>query len=378
MKRQTIFLLLATISLFFSCKTAKYQNLGDGMYADVQTNKGDIVLALEFEKTPVTVANFVSLAEGTNQVVDEKYRGKRYFDGIVFHRVVDNFVIQGGDPEGTGRGGTGYRFKDEFPKDEEGNLLLKHDGAGVLSMANSGPNTNSSQFFITHRATPHLDGKHSVFGHVVIGQEVVDSIEKGDAINKIDIIRNGKAAKEFDAAEIIENHLKDFEAEQKKLAEEYEQRAKNAEIARAKMGKYIKSEKAKAKKYPSGLQMIILDKGTGVKPPTGSDVYINYAGYFEDGKMFDTSWLDKAKEFNVYNEMAEQQGAYNPFSRKYSLDAKLIPGFKEAMLKMSYGEKALIFIPSHLGYGEKGAGRLIAPNTDLVFEIELVDTTKQE
>lgn len=378
MKRQTIVLFLATFTLLFSCKTAKYQNLGEGMFADVQTNKGDIVLALEFEKTPVTVANFVSLAEGTNEIVDEKYRGKKYYDGIIFHRVVDNFVIQGGDPEGTGRGGTGYRFGDEFPKDAEGKLLLKHDGPGVLSMANSGPNTNSSQFFITHRATPHLDGKHSVFGHVVIGQKVVDSIEKGDVINKVDIIRNGKAAKDFKAAEIIESHLKDFEAEQKRIAEEREQRAKNAEIARANMGEYLKTEKTKAKKYPSGLQMTVLDKGTGVKPPTGSEVFINYAGYFEDGKMFDTSWVEKAKEFNVYNEMAEQQGAYNPFPRKYSLDAKLIPGFREAMLKMSYGEKALIFIPSHLGYGEKGAGRLIAPNTDLVFEIELVDTRDKE
>lgn len=378
MKRQTIFVLFATISLLFSCKTAKYQNLGDGMFADVQTNKGDIVLALEFEKTPVTVANFVSLAEGTNQVVDEKYRGKHFYDGIVFHRVVENFVIQGGDPEGTGRGGTGYRFADEFPKDAEGNLLLKHDGPGILSMANSGPNTNSSQFFITHRATPHLDGKHSVFGHVVIGQEVVDSIEQGDVINKVDIIRNGKAAKAFKAAEIIENHLKDFEAEQKKMAEESEKRAKNAEIAKVNMGNYIKSQKAKAKKYPSGLQMIVLEKGTGVKPPTGSEVFINYAGYFEDGRMFDTSWVEKAKKFNVYNEMKDHQDAYKPFPRKYSLEAKLIPGFREAMLKMSYGEKALVFIPSHLGYGEKGVGRVIPPNKDLVFELEIVDTRAKE
>ena len=163
---KALFLILLAISLI-TCKSAKYPSLGDGMYADIQTNKGDIVLALEFEKTPGTVANFVSLAEGKNTFVDEKYKNKRYYDGVKFHRVIKNFMVQSGDPLGTGAGGSGYKFGDEFPVDQEGDFLLTHNAAGILSMANSGPDTNSSQFFITHKETPHLDGKHSVFGHVV-------------------------------------------------------------------------------------------------------------------------------------------------------------------------------------------------------------------
>lgn len=373
MKNFKFIILVALATSFLACKSQKYPSLGEGMYADIQTSKGDIVVQLEFEKTPNTVANFVSLTEAENTLVDEKYKGKRYYDGVKFHRVIKDFMIQSGDPEGTGKGGTGYKFGDEFPVDDDGKLILTHKGPGVLSMANSGPNTNSSQFFITHRETPHLDGKHSVFGHVIMGQEVVDSIAQDDVINKIDIIRNGKSAKNFDAPDVFNEGMKAFEEDMKKKEEEQKMRAEGAEIAMKEMGAFIKENKDKAKKFASGLRMMTVKKGSGVKPTIGNEVYIDYSGFFEDGRLFGSSVADVAKKFNIYNERADQAKQYQPFSRVYSKEAKLIPGFREGMLNMEFGEKAILFIPSHLGYGEKGAGRAIPPNADLVFEIEIKD-----
>jgi peptidylprolyl isomerase len=168
----------------------------DGLYAKMNTTKGDILLALEMEKTPLTVANFVGLAEGKldNLAVPP---GTPYYDGLSFHRVIDNFMIQGGDPEGNGRGGPGYQFKDEFHAE------LRHTEPGVLSMANAGPGTNGSQFFITHVPTDWLDNRHTVFGKVVEGQDVVNSIQQGDSIQKLEIIRQGADAQEFDAEKIF-------------------------------------------------------------------------------------------------------------------------------------------------------------------------------
>lgn len=373
MKNFKFIILLVLATSFLACKSQKYPSLGEGMYVDIQTTKGDIVVQLEFEKTPNTVANFVSLTEAENTLVDEKYKGKRYYDGVKFHRVIKDFMIQSGDPEGTGRGGTGYKFGDEFPLDDEGNLVLTHNGAGILSMANSGPNTNSSQFFITHKETPHLDGKHSVFGHVVMGQEVVDSIAQDDVINRIDIIRNGKAAKSFDAPTVFSESMKAFETEMEKKAEEQKLRAENAEMAMKEMAAFIEENKGKAKKLASGLRMMTVKKGSGVKPTIGNDVYIDYSGFFEDGRLFGSSVADVARKFNIYDERADQAKQYQPFSRVYSKEAKLIPGFREGMLNMEFGEKTILFVPSHLGYGEKGYGRSIPPNADLVFEIEIVD-----
>ena len=167
-----------------------------GLFAEMKTNKGEILIYLEMDKTPMTVANFVGLAEGDIEN-NAKPAGEPYYDGITFHRVIADFMIQGGDPQGSGMGGPGYKFRDEF------HPTLKHDKPGILSMANAGPGTNGSQFFITHKATPWLDGRHSVFGHVIEGQDVVDAIQQGDVIEHIKIVRKGKEVRQFDAAQIF-------------------------------------------------------------------------------------------------------------------------------------------------------------------------------
>lgn len=180
---------LGLISVTPMSSAAETNKLADGLYAEMETSQGKIVLQLEFEKTPLTVANFVGLAEGTKD--SNKPKGTKFFDGLKFHRVIPNFMIQGGCPLGTGTGDPGYKFKDEFDPS------LKHSGPGIFSMANSGPGSNGSQFFITHVATPWLDGKHSVFGHVVEGQAVVDKIAKGDTLKTVKIVRIGDKAKAF-------------------------------------------------------------------------------------------------------------------------------------------------------------------------------------
>lgn len=373
MRKLRLLTLLLTVLIFQSCQSQKYNDLPEGMYAVIQTDKGDILLSLNFKETPNTVANFVSLAEGNNPNVDIKFKGKKYYDGLKFHRVVPNFVIQGGDPDGNGSGGPGYKFEDEFARDATGNLMLKHDAAGILSMANAGKNTNGSQFFITHNATPHLDGRHSVFGKVVKGQEVVNAIAQGDVMKKVEIIRVGKDAKNFDAPKVFAQHMIDFEAKLKKADEEKQKANEMVKEVATQKAKYFTTQKAKAKTLPSGLKILITQKGKSVKPATGTQVMINYAGYFEDGRLFDTSLVDIAKQYSVYDEQREQAMGYRPFPMTYSNEAQLIPGFREGMLNMNYGDKALIFIPSHLGYGPQGAGNVIPPNTNLIFELELIE-----
>ncbi len=358
--------LLVFLISFSSCKTAKYDNLDDGLYADVQTDRGDILLSLAYETTPITVANFVSLAEGTNAFVSEEFRGKPFYDGLKFHRVVEDFIVQGGDPRGNGTGDPGYKFEDEFTMDEAGNLVLSHDRAGILSMANSGVDSNGSQFFITYKETKFLDGRHTVFGHVVKGQEVADSIQREDLINKIEIIRVGKDAKKFDAAKTFNDYFQKIEQEQK-IRREKLGKIKDALV------KFVQENEGNAKTLNSGLKIIPMKSGSEKKPTIGSKVMVNYAGYFTTGDLFDSNIAEVAKLHGKYDPRRDSMGGYNSVPMDYSPDAELIAGFREGLQEMNYGDKVLLIIPSHLAYGEQGSRGVIPPNSDLLFELEIVD-----
>jgi len=307
----------------------------EGIFAEFNTTKGKIVVLLEYKKTPITVSNFISLAEGNNTQVSEKLKGKPYYNGLKFHRVIADFMIQGGCPKGDGTGDPGYKFDDEFVAD------LKHSEKGILSMANAGPATNGSQFFITHRATPHLDGKHTVFGHVVSGIEVVDKIAKDDVITSVKIIRVGKEAKKFNAQKTFSDYFLNKAAADKLKAEKLKE-AKEKAIA----------EFANAGTTASGLKYIVLQEGTGNKPVASSNVKVHYTGMFLDGKVFDSS---------------VQRGETIDFGLN-----QVIKGWTEGVQLMPEGSKYKFYIPSNLAYGERGAGGVIPPNTDLIFEIELI------
>ena len=310
--------------------------LGNGLFARINTDKGDIVVRLEFQKTPLTVCNFVALAEGKMNAA----AGKRFYDGLTFHRVIADFMIQGGDPLGNGTGGPGYRFPDEIVP------TLKHDRPGILSMANSGPGTNGSQFFITHLPTPWLDGKHTVFGSVVEGQDVVDAIKQGDRMRSVTIIRNGPLANQFRADQAaFDSLLKEAGASSADKA----RAQRNADLAQ------INAKYPNAVQTPSGVRYIIQKQGTGVKPAPGKTVRVNYKGSFLSGQVFDSS---------------DTQGRPLEFPAGVG---KVIKGWDEMVLDMKIGEKRLAIIPPELAYGERGAGNgAIPPNSFLVFEMELV------
>lgn len=354
-----------------SCE-AQYPNLEDGIYAEIVTNKGTMVAKLEFEKTPVTVANFISLAEGTNTMVDKAYKGKKFYNGLIFHRVMDNFMIQGGDPTATGNGNPGYKFKDEFHPD------LKHDKPGILSMANSGPNTNGSQFFITEVPKPHLDNVHSVFGTLVLGLEIQDSISnvetqntrpiKDVVIKEINIIRKGKAAKAFNAPKRFIDHFAEEEKRQKEAI------AKAEALIKATQEKFSK-QLEQAVSLTSGLKYFVTEKGTGEKLTETSKVLANYTLYFEDGKLLDTNKLETAETHNIVNEYRKAANQYQPIVCDISPNAQMISGFKEGLQQLHVGDKATLFIPYHLAYGETG-NRGIPPKTDLIFEVEIIELQK--
>ncbi|MDM1367928.1 peptidylprolyl isomerase [Myroides marinus] len=356
MKKMTS-LILSVVALVTSCASPK-SDLPDGLYADIKTSKGNIIIELEYQKAPVTVANFVSLAEGNNPFVDKQYKDKPYYDGLTFHRVENNFVIQGGDPTGTGSGGPGYVFKDEFDPS------LRHDKAGTLSMANSGPFTNGSQFFITHKATPHLDGGHSVFGYTVKGLDIVNTIERGDKMESVKIIRIGKDAKKFNAVKVFKQYFEEADKTKKDLQEKVEKAQKEYADKFAEL-------KAKATKTHSGLSYVITNDAQGKKPNVGQEVMIDYAGFFENGLMFDSSNEELSKTFGTFDQRRADAKQYIPIPFKYGTKTGLIPGFIEGIEQMKIGDKAIIFIPAHLAYGERGAGGVIPPNTDLVFELEM-------
>ncbi len=365
MKKITLlFILLATISLS-SCKS-KYPNLEDGLYAELITNKGTFVAKLYHEATPLTVANFVELAEGTNEMVDSVFKGKPFYNGLTFHRVMENFMIQGGDHKADGTGSPGYRFPDEIVDS------LKHDRKGLLSMANGGPATNGSQFFITLKDTPWLDGIHTIFGEIVIGQEVVDSIGsvpvakpsnkplEDVVIQEVNIINKGTKVPSFTAEmELIEQKRKEKEERLAKVAEE----TING----------LNALQEQAEELPSGLKLYWNKRSKGMVPEEGSGVLMNYAGYFTDGRLLDTSHLAIAEAYDMVDTQRLAMDKYGPLPTTYSKDARLIPGFREGLLQMAIGDKVTLFIPSHLAYGEQGAPRGgIPPNTDLIFELELV------
>ena len=306
----------------------------DGLYAKFNTSKGEILVNLEYQKTPGTVGNFVALAEG-NMENSAKPQGNPYYDGLKFHRVIPDFMIQGGCPQGTGTGNPGYKFDDEIHPE------LKHDAPGVLSMANAGPGTNGSQFFITHVATPWLDGKHTVFGNVVEGQDVVDAVAQGDTIDSLEIVRVGADAEGFNAIEAF----RVFEgAREKRIAAE-------REAARAELDKLA----AGFDETESGLRYQIIQKGDGKKAEKGNMVSVHYKGQLADGTVFDSSYKrNQPLDFQV--------GV-----------GQVIRGWDEGICLLNVGDKARLVIPSDLGYGSAGAGGVIPPNATLVFDVELMD-----
>ncbi len=381
MKTKLFCLLLLTLSTGVFAQTKKASPKAaapastDGLFAEITTTKGKILLKLEYGKTPITVANFVSLAEGNNPAVtDANLKGKPFYDGLKFHRVIADFMIQGGDPAGNGSGGPGYKFKDEITD-------LKHTRAGTLSMANAGAGTNGSQFFITHKDTPWLDGKHTVFGYVVSGQDVVNAIAQNDLIAKVTIIRKGAAAKAFNAAKVFGDYMATRDEQEAKARKEKEEaEAAKRKAYEAQYGAVISEKKAyfdKAREtatvLPSGVAYAIVKKGAGTKPADGQQVFIHYAGYFKDGRLFDSSYADVSRAFGTFDEARAKGGGYAPFPFQYGNKKGLIPGFLDGIQNMALGDKAVVFIPSASGYGERGAGDRIPPNSDLIFEIEMLE-----
>ena len=319
-------------------------DLPNGLYAAIRTSRSvdgedTIIVRLEYEKAPLTVTNFVGLAEGT--IEHSRTDSNRFYDGLIFHRVIDDFMIQGGDPEGTGSGGPGYRFPDEFDPD------LRHDRPGILSMANSGPGTNGSQFFITHVPTPWLDDRHSVFGYVVRGQEIVDTVRQGDRIESVTILRYGREAEAFTADQAGFERGIEAVAQERRRELEREQEEAIAEIERL---------FPNAERDENGIWVEIEREGTGAPPRRGAEVTVHYVGRFLDGREFDSS-----------------RSRGTPFTFPVGA-GRVIPGWDLSVLAMREGEQRTVVLPPELAYGDRGAGGVIPPGAFLVFEIELLAT----
>lgn len=331
---------LLAVCTVFSFTGFAQDDLEDGIYAKFTTSKGEILLVLEHLKAPVTVANFVGLAEG-NFSYDSITITKPFFDSLKFHRVIADFMIQGGDPLGNGMGGPGYAFPDEI------DTTLKHVGPGILSMANSGPNTNGSQFFITHKSTPWLDGKHAVFGRVISGQEVVNNIKQGDLIIKVEIIRVGKKAKKFNATKVFAEGIAELKEKQR--------------LAVIKQHEDFKTEMLKT--YPnatqteSGLMYEITKEGNGIYPQAGETVEVHYTGYFTNGKKFDSS-RDRNQSFKFVLKKGQ-----------------VIKGWDEGIAYSSIGGELKLIIPYWLAYGETGRAS-IPPKSTLIFDVQLISSRK--
>lgn len=305
----------------------------NGLYAKIHTSKGEIVGSLDFEKAPMTVANFVGLAEGKIEN-KAKEKGTPYYDGLKFHRVIENFMIQGGDPNGTGSGGPGYQFPDEFHPD------LNHNEPGMFSMANAGPGTNGSQFFITHVPTNWLDNKHTVFGKVIEGQDVVDAIQQEDLMEKVEILRVGAAAEAFAADTIFNEALKAIDEKEKSAGAD----------AAKEMEKLVEGFDETA----SGLRYKISKKGNGKMPAKGNTVSVHYKGSLINGEVFDESYSRK-----------------QPISFPLGT-GQVIAGWDEGIALLDEGAEGRFIIPPQLGYGSAGAGGVIPPNAWLIFDVSLV------
>jgi peptidyl-prolyl cis-trans isomerase A (cyclophilin A) len=306
----------------------------NGIYAKFITNKGEILVKLTHDKTPGTVGNFVALAEGQLEN-NAKPMGTPFYDGLKFHRVIADFMIQGGCPQGMGTGGPGYKFDDEFHPD------LKHNAPGVLSMANSGKATNGSQFFITHVATPWLDNNHTVFGYVIEGQNIVDAIAQNDVIEKLEIVRVGDEARNWNAIEAFRN----FEGSRLKRIDEAKKMAEEK----------IEKLATGFDKTASGLRYQIIQKGNGKKAEASKTVSVHYKGSLENGSVFDSSYNRK-----------------KPIEFKLGV-GQVIEGWDEGIQLLQVGDKARFVIPSYLGYGSAGAGGVIPGDATLIFDVELMD-----
>jgi cyclophilin family peptidyl-prolyl cis-trans isomerase len=354
-------LLCMTTTSLLAQKVELPKDSEPGIYAAFVTTKGNIIVKLEAEKTPMTVANFVGLAEGNIILFDSIKITKPFYDGLKFHRVIKDFMIQGGDPQGTGMGGPGYKFYDETRPD------LTHSGPGILSMANSGPATNGSQFFITHKETPWLNGKHTVFGHVVEGQDVVNKIEQNDVMTKVIIIRNGKefkswnATNTFKAAYATVKAAEDVKkAEQAKLdAIEKERIDKVSKMSEAEYRVYLLEEIRKtypaAQQTESGLVYVIQTEGNGEKAKKGDQVSTHYIGTFLNGTKFDSS-RDRNQPLDFTHNVGQ-----------------MIAGYDEAVALLSKGARGIFVIPYFKAYGAAGRPGAIPPYSDLKFDIELLN-----
>jgi cyclophilin family peptidyl-prolyl cis-trans isomerase len=384
-KKALTALVVLLVLVNISCQES-YPKLDDGLYAEFVTSKGTMVAELYYEQAPVTVANFVALAEGEHPLVGEEYKGKRFYDSLTFHRVVNNFMIQGGDPTASGSGNPGYRFPDEFIPE------LIHDKPGILSMANSGPDTNGSQFFIMEAPWPSLNNRHAVFGQIVEGMAIHDSISNVEVINpkarnhkpvedviieKVNIIRKGSSAKGFKAPKVFEEEMPKIKERQAQLKAEAEEKAKElAKLAKADFIKKNEELDGRRIESPTGMVMIFTKEAGGIKPTPEQRVNIDCAGYFENGELFWTTWKEVAEKNGKYDEQQEKAGYYAPFTMPFNETATLVPGFREAMLNMKVGDVARVFVPSYLGYGASGRKPVIPPNTNLVFEVQLTSIAK--
>ena len=379
---QKFFFIFIIFVFLTSCIPAKYKGLEAGIYAEIQTNKGNILLELHTEYVPKTVANFIALVEGTNSMLADSLKGKNFYNNIIFHRVVPNFVIQAGGFNFEGRKSTGYFFGDEFPRNKNGNIIYKHDDEGVLSMANGGPLTNNSQFFITHRAIPHLDGKHSVFGKAILNSielkkllkthtdtlqlknainvtrmEVINKVSQKDTIITINIIRIGAKAKDFNAAKTFDEEVLKFNKSQEEIAKEENkiEEERYASYLLKKKSFLIEMEESRAKRTGTGLRVLKLKKTKGKKVFLSKRVTANYTLYTADGKKMNSSDdLGKPIVFDLNN-----------------IQKPMISGLKEGLLTMKLGEKSRFFIPYTIGFGNQKFGPFPS-KSDLVFEVEIL------